>query len=121
MLKKILKLAAWFMIVAAIASCGTIYTGVDGGNSYQAAAAGPVTMQTCQDSLAQAQQKLTAFSAAQEKTGAIDINALRKMLDEATSAQQASDYSVCQAKSQEVMSYIQRDQNYVQWDKSLSP
>lgn len=122
MLKIISKLAAWLMIIVALGSCGTIYTGVDGGNGYQSAALnGPATAQDCQNSLAQAQQKLASFSTSQKSTGAIDVNALSKMLDDATKAQQQNDYASCEAKSQEVMSYIQRDLNYVQWDKSLSP
>ncbi len=120
MVKIILKLAGWLMIIVALGSCGTIYTGVD--NGYQSAALnGPATPQDCQMSLAQAQQKLTTFSSAQQSTGAIDLNALRKMLDDAMKAQQEKDYAGCEAKAQEVMNYIQRDQNYVQWDKSLSP
>lgn len=110
------------MIIAALASCGTIYTGVSGGDGYQSAALNaPATPQDCQNALVRAQQKLTDFSASQEKTGEIDVGALRKMLNEAASAQQTKDFNSCTVKAQNVASYVQRDQNYIQWDRSLSP
>ncbi len=105
--------------VLSLSACGTIYTGNDSG-AYQPASTGPATPQACQQAIAAANQKLGDFKS-QKNTGAVDLSALGQLLGQATKAQQASDYKSCEVKAQEVLSYIQRDENYLQWDRSLQP
>lgn len=119
MLKNAIKMLSVLTAASVMTACGTIYTGTN-ETVYTADTMTPASPVTCQTVLSQAQQKLKDFST-EKHTGAVDTKALNEMLASAVSAQTNQDYVSCQVRAQQVLSYIQRDQNYEQWDKSLTP
>lgn len=118
MLKLVVRFIGWVVMAWIIIGCGTVYTSAD--NNYQPLTPSSASPNGCAQRLIKANQGLAAFEN-ENHSGVIDINAMRKLLDSAKSAQENQDYANCEVKAQQVLSYIQRDRNYEAWDRSLRP